>query len=375
MKCVAFFAGLLAIGMVSGLQAQSPSTTDRLYVGTYSTRGSEGIYIVQLDRRTGALSATGTARNKENPSFLALHPSKKYLYAVNEASSGGAAANAYTIDKATGTLQLLNQQGTEGAGPCHISVDKAGKMAFVSAYGGGVFSALPVAADGKLGALVERVQYQGNNPANPRQDAPHAHSATVSPDGKEVYVADLGNDRVYIYNIGGAKPTANATPFVTVKKGSGPRHMAIHPNGRFAYVVEELTSSVAVFARDPKTGVLTLIKDGIATLPAAFTGNNTSADIHIDATGKFLYQSNRGHNALAVLKIGANGVPTLVGHVPTGGKTPRNFWLDPRGQFVIVANQETDNLVVFRRNASTGMLTATGQELKIPAPVCVISGQ
>ncbi|RYF64327.1 MAG: lactonase family protein, partial [Cytophagaceae bacterium] len=222
---------------------------------------------------------------------------------------------------------------------------------------------------------VERVKYAGNNPANSRQDAPHAHSATVSPDGKQVYVADLGNDRVYIYNLGGAKPVPNATPFVTVKKGSGPRHLAFHPNGRFVYVVEELISSMAVFARDPKTGSLTLLKEGIATLPTGFTGDNTSADIHIDATGSYIYQSNRGHNALAVLKIGSNGIPMLIGHVPTGGKTPRNFWLDPRGQFVIVANQETDNLVVFRRNASTGMLTAAGQELKIPAPVCIISGQ
>lgn len=377
MKCTAFFVGLLAIGLVSGLRAQSTSSADRLYVGTYSRRGSEGIYIVQLDRKTGALSIAGTAKNNENPSFLALHPSKNYLYAVNEASggAGAAGANAYDIDKTTGALQLLNQQVTDGAGPCYISLDKAGKMAFVAAYGGGVFTALPVAADGKLGTLVERVKYAGNNPANPRQDAPHAHSATVSPDGKQVYVADLGNDRVYIYNLGGSKPTPNAIPFVTVKQGSGPRHMAFHPNGRFAYVVEELTSSMAVFARDPKTGSLTLLKDGIATLPTTFTAPNTSADIHIDAAGTFIYQSNRGHDALAVLKVGPDGVPTLIGQVPVGGKTPRNFWLDPRGQFVIVANQDTDNLVVFRRTASTGMLTATGQELKIPAPVCVISGQ
>ncbi|WP_375447136.1 lactonase family protein [uncultured Fibrella sp.] len=375
MKYILFFVSLLAIGTVSRVQAQSTSAADRLYVGTYSRRGSEGIYVVQLDRKTGALSIIGTARNNENPSFLALHPSKKYLYAVNEASGGTAGANAYAIDKATGTLQLLNQQVTDGAGPCYISIDKAGKMAFVAAYGGGVFTALPIGTDGKLGTLVERVKYTGSNPANSRQDGPHAHSATVSPDSKQVYVADLGNDRVYIYTIGGTKPEPNATPFVTVKQGSGPRHMAIHPNGRFAYLVEELTSSVAVFARDPKTGSLTLIKDGIATLPADFKEQNTSADIHIDAAGKYIYQSNRGHNALAVLKVGSDGIPTLVGHVPTGGKTPRNFWLDPRGQFVIVANQDTDNLVVFKRNASTGMLTTTGQELKIPAPVCVISGQ
>ena len=150
--------------------------------------------------------------------------------------------------------------------------------------------------------------------------------------------------------------------------------MAMHPNGRFAYLVEELTTAVAVFTCDPKTGSLTLLQDGIATLPPGFTAKNTSADIHIDATGTYLYQSNRGHNALAVMKIGADGIPAVVGHVPTGGKTPRNFWLDPKGEFVVVANQESDNLVVFRRNAKTGMLTPTGQELRIPAPVCVIGG-
>ncbi len=246
----------------------------------------------------------------------------------------------------------------------------------MAAYGGGVFTALPVTANGQLGSLVDAVKYSGRNPDNSRQDGPHVHSATVSPDNKHVYVTDLGNDRVYIYNLAGSgKPQPNAMPFVTVKSGSGPRHMAIHPNGRFTYLVEELTSSMAVFTRNSKTGALVLVQEGIATLPTDFKGSNTSADIHIDASGKYIYQSNRGHNALAVLKIGTNGVPKLVGHVPVGGKTPRNFWLDPRGQFVIVANQDTDNLVVFRRNASTGMLTPAGQELKIPAPVCVISGE
>ncbi len=377
MKCFAFFVGLLTVGLVSASQAQSNSTADRLYVGTYSIRGSEGIYIVQLDRKTGSLSVVGTAQNKENPSFLALHPTKNYLYAVNEANSGAAGVSAYTIDKATGALQLLNQQATNGSGPCHISIDQTGKMAFVSAYGGGVFTALPVAANGQLGPLVEAVKYKGGNPLHPRQDGPHVHSATISPDNKQIYVADLGTDQVHCYNIGGSKPQPNAVPVVSVEKGSGPRHMAIHPKGRFAYLVEELTSSMAVFSRNPKTGSLTLIQEDIATLPADFTdrSKNTSADIHIDVTGKYIYQSNRGHNSLAVLKIGTNGIPTLIGNVPTGGKTPRNFWLDPRGEFVIVANQDSDNLVVFRRNASTGMLTATGHELKIPAPVCVIAGQ
>ena len=368
---------LLVIGTTADM-AQSTSSTDKLYIGTYSTRGSEGIYVVELNRQTGELRQTGSAKNDQNPSFLALHPNKRFLYAGNEASKGLNAVSAYTIDAKTGNLTLLNQQPAQGGGPCYISLDKTGKFAFTAAYGGGAFNTFPVGTDGQLGASIKTEMYHGSNPANPRQDAPHAHSATVSPDGKSVYVCDLGNDRVYQYAI---DPAAKIpvqplkTPFVTVKAESGPRHMAISANGKFVYLVEELSSSVAVFSRDTKTGNLTMIQEAVHTLPADFTGKNTSADIHLDPSGRYLYQSNRGHNALAVLQVGVDGKLTLVGHTPTGGKTPRNFWMDPRGEFIIVANQETDNLVSFRRDSKTGLLTPTGHELKIPAPVCVISAQ
>lgn len=379
MNIPALLLPLLVIG-TTNLVAQPSHPTDRLYVGTYSTRGSEGIYVVELDRQTGELKQTGSAKNDQNPSFLALHPTKRFLYAGNEASKGLNAVVAYTIDPKTGNLTLLNQQPAQGGGPCYISLDKTGKLAFTAAYGGGAFNAFPIGANGQLGASVKADMYHGSNPNNPRQDAPHAHSATVSPDGKTVYVCDLGNDRVYQYAVDATAKTPVLPvnpPFVTVKAESGPRHMAISANGKFAYLVEELTSSVAVFSRDTKTGNLTLTQDGVNTLPADFTGKskNTSADIHLDPSGRFLYQSNRGHDALAVLQVGNDGKLTLLGHTPTGGKTPRNFWMDPRGEFIIVANQTTDNLVSFRRDAKTGMLTPTGHELKIPAPVCVISGQ
>lgn len=368
---------ILVIG-TTNLAAQPSHPKDRLYIGTYSIRGSEGIYVVELDRQTGELKQTGSAKNNQNPSFLALHPNRRFLYAGNEASKGLNAVVAYAIDSKTGSLTLLNEQPAQGGGPCYISLDKTGKLAFTAAYGGGAFNAFAVGADGQLGASVKTEMYHGSNPNNPRQDAPHAHSATVSPDGKTVYVCDLGNDRVYQYAINsGAKTPVQPLekPFVTVKAESGPRHMAISANGKFAYLAEELSSSVAVFSRDTRTGNLTLIQEAVHTLPADFTGKNTSADIHLDPSGHFLYQSNRGHDALAVLQVGNDGRLTLLGHTPAGGKTPRNFWMDPRGEFVIVANQETDNLVSFRRNAKTGMLTPTGHELKIPAPVCIISGQ
>ncbi|WP_229376731.1 lactonase family protein [Fibrella aquatilis] len=360
--------------------AQSTPPTDRLYVGTYSTRGSEGIYVVELNRQTGELRQTGSAKNDLNPSFLALHPTKRFLYAGNEGSKGLNAVAAYAINAKTGNLTLLNQQPAQGGGPCYISLDKTGKLAFTAAYGGGAFNAFAVEADGKIGPSVKAEMYHGSNAANPRQDAPHAHSATVSPDGKTVYVCDLGNDRVYQYAIDASSKTP-VTPlnpaFVTVKAESGPRHMAISANGKFAYLVEELSSSVATFSRNTKTGNLTLLQDGVQTLPVSFTGRskNTSADIHLDPSGRFLYQSNRGLDALSVLQVEADGKLTLLGHTPTGGKTPRNFWMDPRGEFIIVANQMTDNLVSFRRDAKTGLLTPTGHELKIPSPVCVISGQ
>ncbi|MBO0937519.1 lactonase family protein [Fibrella sp. HMF5335] len=379
MNIPAFLLPLLLIGTTVGL-AQSSRSIDRLYVGTYSMRGSDGIYVVELDRQTGELRQTGSAKNDQNPSFLALHPNKRFLYAGNEASKGLNAVTAYAIDAKTGNLTLLNQQPAQGGGPCYISLDKTGKLAFTAAYGGGAFNAFTVSSDGQLGSSIKTEMYHGSNAANPRQDAPHAHSATVSPDGKSVYVCDLGNDRVYQYAIDAAAkmPVMPVNPpFVTVKAESGPRHMAISANGKFAYLVEELASSVAVFSRDTKTGNLTLLQDRVQTLPADFTGRskNTSADIHLDPSGHFLYQSNRGHDALAVLRVEKDGKLTLLGHTPTGGKTPRNFWMDPRGEFVIVANQTTDNLVSFRRDAKTGMLSPTGHELKIPAPVCVISAQ
>lgn len=369
-----FVSGILMPQLLPQTQAQP--TPERLYVGTYSTRGSQGIYTFAFDRKTGRLTQTGATSNDRSPSFLALHPSKRFLYSVNESSDGTNGVSAYAITAKTGALTLLNRASSEGGGPCHVSVDRTGRLAFISAYGGGTFAALPIGTDGKLGVTAFRMKYEGSNPANPRQDAPHIHSATVSPDNRFVYVADLGTDRVYTYAIDAKRQRVSpaATPFVTVRTGSGPRHMAIHPNGRFAYLVAELASSVVAFSRDPETGALTVLQERVGTLPADFSSNNTSADIHIDPSGRFVYQSNRGLNALAMLTVADDGKIRLNGATPTEGKTPRNFWVDPKGEFVIVANQDTDNLVVFRRDAQTGRLTPTGETASVPSPVCVISG-
>lgn len=343
-----------------------------LYVGTYSVRGSEGIYVLEFDRRAGTLRQVSTAGGAKSPSFLAFHPLGGYLYAVNEGAEGGA-VSAFAIDRQTGKLTLLNQQPSVGRGPCHVSLDATGRAAFVSNYGEGTFTVLPVLKDGKLGAPTDSVRFAGNGPNAQRQNKPHAHSATLSPDNRFAYVCDLGTDRIYIYEIDPAKGKVKpANPaFKAVTPGAGPRHFTLSPDGKFAYLAEELTSTTAVFSRDAKTGFLVTLQDGVATLPADFKGNNTSADIHTDATGKHLYQSNRGHNSLAIFSIGTSGRIALQGHQDTMGKTPRNFLVDPKGEYVFVANQDTDNITIFRRDAKTGLLTYTGNSVSVPAPVCL----
>ena len=355
-------------------QANAPQANRELiYVGTYSQRGSEGIYVFEFDRKSGKLTKIQAVPNDKSPSFLAIHPSGKFAYSVNEGAKNEDGVNAYTLDRSNGHLTLLNQQSSHGRGPCHISVDKTGKIAFISNYGEGAFTVLPIQADGSLAKATTTLLYTGNGPNKQRQEKPHIHSATISPDNRFVYVSDLGTDKIYTYEIDHAaaaiKPAQ--TPFISVKPGSGPRHFTFHPTGKFAYGVEELVSAVSVFSVDKKTGALTLIEDNVKTLPADFTGQNTSADIHIDPKGRFLYQSNRGHNSLAILAIQKDGKLKLVGNQLTGGKTPRNFLIDPQGEYLVAANQDTDNVVVFRIDPKTGLLSQVGEPVSVPAPVCL----
>lgn len=369
-KLLAFFLINLSLQVC---RAQAPP--DIMYVGTYSVRGSEGIYVYTFDRKTGKMTQIQAVSNVKSPSFLAIHPSGRFLYSVNEGAvktEGG--VSAYAVDKATGRLTFLNSQSSLGVGPCHISIDKTGKTAFVSNYGGGSLAVLPIKADGLLGEPTDKVQDEGAGPNKQRQEKAHVHSATLSPNNQFLYVADLGTDKVNIYTIDAkaSKVSPASTPYARVSPGSGPRHFTFHPNGKYAYLVEELTSSVATFAYDAKTGALNLLQDNLTTLPANFTGANTSADIHIDPSGKFLYQSNRGVNGLAIFAIGNDGKLTSVGQQPTEGKTPRNFLIDPKGEFVFAANQDTDTIAIFRRDTTTGTLTYTGQSVTVPSPVCVL---
>ncbi len=341
-------------------------------------RGSEGIYTLRFDPKSGKLTPVGSTKNTKSPSFVALRPGSTFLYAVDEADGAGAskagAVSAYSRDPKSGSLTLLNEKSAFGRSPCYISIDKTGRWAIIANYGGSwlVYGLQP---DGSLGSVADSLSFSGKGLNTGRQERSHVHSATISDDNRFVYIADLGTDKLHCYNLNAqtGKLTPNQTPLVLVKPGSGPRHFSIHPNGRFAYLAEELTSSVAVFSRDPQTGSLTLMQDRVASLPADFTGENTHADIHTDPSGRHLYVSNRGHNSLSIFTIGTDGMIKLTGHQPVMGAKPRNFMIHPSGQYVLVANQDTDTIVVFRRDPKTGLLTDTGERAKVPSPVCLVT--
>lgn len=348
-----------------------------LYVGTYSVRDSKGIYVFEFNRAKGSLKLIQTIEDVESPSYMEIHPNGQYLYAVNGGSispdDNGGSVTAYTIDQKTGKLTFLNHVSSQGKGPCHISIDKTGEWVFISNYSESNFVVLPILQDGSLGAAFDAKKYSGTGPNKERQEQPHIHSATLAGSNKFIYVSDLGTDNIYTYSIDLKEGKINpaAPPATTVVPGAGPRHFAFHPSGKFAYSAEELTSTVAAFAVNQTTGALTILQDTVRSLPKTFKEFNKAADIHTDPQGKFLYMSNRGHDALAIYNIGTNGKIKLAGYQKTLGKTPRNFLVDPKGKYVLVANQDSDNIVIFKANAKTGLLTYTKNQAKVPSPVCL----
>jgi len=349
-----------------------------VYVGTYTNTGkSQGIYAYRFDSDTGKLTDSGLAGQATNPSFVNIHPNRKYLYAVSEVSGPkgqptGVVA-AFSIDPKTAKLTPLNQVPTRGNGPCYVSVDKTGKAAMVANYNSGSVALMPVKADGSLGEATAFDQHDGKG-ANPRrQGGPHAHSISPSPDNRFALSADLGLDRLYVYKLDPAAGTltANDPPFASVKPGGGPRHFDFHPDGKFVYVIHEMGSAVTAFSYDKARGAMSELQT-ISTLPADFKGENNCADIHVHPSGKFVYGSNRGHDSIAVFAVDARqGTLKLIEHTSTQGKVPRNFGIDPTGKFLIAANQNTNSLVVFRIDQQTGKLTPTGQSVEVGAPVCV----
>jgi len=349
------------------------------YVGTYTENGSKskGIYAYRYDAGTQEITSLGLAAETINPSWIALHPNGRFLYAVNEVqnykgpNSGG--ISAFSIDRATGKLTLLNEVASRGADPCYITVDQTGKYVLVANYTGGSIAVFPLRADGKLGEASAFIQHTGHSLNPKRQEAAHAHSIDLSPDERFAFVDDLGLDQLLVYKFDKSKGTlkSNSRPYAMFHAGSGPRHFALHPSGNFAYVISELASTVTAFSINLKVGTLNR-EQTISALPEDFRGENDDAEIRILPSGKFLYASNRGHDSITVFAIDpAKGTLTLVEHAPTQGKTPRSFEIDPTGTLLFAENQGSNNIVVFRINENTGKLTPTGKVLEVGQPVCV----
>ena len=345
-----------------------------IYVGTYTSGKSEGIYGYHFDPESGKLTRFNSFKSI-NPSFLAIDRTKRYLYAVNEvgeyAGKPGGGVSAYKIER-TGNLRLLNEQATQGADPCYLTVDRSNKTLLVANYTGGNVTVLPIRPDGTLGMVMDVEQHEGVG-IKEQQKGPHAHCIILDRFERHALAADLGIDKVMIYRFDRA--TGKLTPaqqaFAELQAGAGPRHLNFHPNGKFLYVINELDSSMTAFKYNERNGTLTHI-DTVSTLPSDFSGVSYCADVHVSPSGKFLYGSNRGHNSIVVFEIDQpTGKIKLVEHVSTEGNWPRNFTLDPSGRFLLVANQRSDSVVTFSIDARTGRLTPTGNVEEIPSPVCL----
>lgn len=348
-----------------------------LLIGTYTGGKSEGIYVYKFNSANAENSFISVAKSS-NPSFLAVSPNQQFVYAVNENAdstrftvSGNIVA--FSFNAANGTLTEINKQPSGGKHPCYVAVDRSGKWVFAGNYSSGSIGLLPVNKNGVLDSAKQIIQHEGAGPDKQRQLGPHVHSTNLSADNKYLFVPDLGIDKLMIYHFnsknGHLQPAK--IPYKTNIPGGGPRHMSIHPNGKYVYLLLELTGQVIVY-KNSGNGDIGAIQS-IAAHPDDYKGIIASADIHVSPDGKFLYCSNRGDaNSISIFKIlPADGKLTLIGHQSTMGKTPRNFNFDPSGNFLLVANQNTDEIVIFKIDKQTGLLTDTGKRIRVPNPVCL----
>lgn len=360
-----------------------------LFVGTYTEQilfgsgrafqgGGRGIHILRLDPQTGTLAAAGAVEGVRNPSFLAFDPTRRFLYAVNELKTFdggfGGSVSAFSIARDTGDLIPLNTMATHGTDPCHLTVDRTGRYLLVANYGSGQVTVLPIRADGSLAPACQVVQHVGSSVHPVRQTGPHAHCVAVDDTGTFVFVADLGMDRIVIYRLDPARGmlVPHDPPFVAASPGVGPRQIVLHPDIGAAYAINEIASSVTIYAYDARAGQLA-VRRTLSTLPADFQGSNSCAELQIAPSGRFLYASNRGHDSVAIFRIalGSSGDLTPVGHAATGGATPRHFAISADGNFLAAANQGSGTVVLFRVDAATGALSPTDSVVEVPAPVCV----
>jgi 6-phosphogluconolactonase len=354
-----------------------------VYIGTYTGPKSQGIYVCRLDPATGTLTTPQLAAETPNPTFLAVNPRPEaaspsaptVLFAANEVGGGGkgGTVTGYAVDKASGRLTPLNQQSSRGGGPCHLSVDRTGSRVLVANYGSGSIAVLPVSADGRLGEATAFIQHTGSSVNPQRQEGPHAHWIDVAPDNRFAFACDLGLDKIMVYdfNRDAGSLVPHEPPSTSIQPGSGPRHLAFHPSGRFAYLINEMSNTVTGFTYDAGKGALKEFQT-LTTLPKDFDGQSSTAEIEVHPSGRFLYGSNRGHDSIAVYAINPrNGRFGLLENHPTLGKTPRNFAVDPTGRWLLAANQGSDSVVVFGIDPKTGRLKPTGQTVSVGAPVCI----
>ena len=335
---------------------------ERFYIGTYTEASSLGIYQSGLDLGSRTLTAAKLAATTTDPSFLALHPTGRFLYAVNE---GGGAVVAFSADRATGGLTRLNQQSSGGAAPCHLVVDDSGKNVLVANYTGGSVTVFPIVADGRLGVATAHIQHPGSGP--------HAHCIALDAGNQFALVCDLGLDRIFSYRFSSTQGTltTNSIPWTSVATGSGPRHLVFDPSFARAYVICELNSTIIAFHYDPEQGVLSAFQT-VTTLPMGWNGVNAAAEIAVHPSGRFLYESNRSYNSIAVFSMDAGtGELTLV-QQQLVGQTPRQFAIDPTGAFCVVANQDSDSILVYSIDPQNGKLTSTGQTVRVSKPVCLL---
>ena len=359
-----------------------------LFIGTYTSTGSKGIYVYRFDAATGQVDSVSHTEGIVNPSYLAIAPGGKYVYAATETRTPNAGSiSAFVFDRATGRLRLINKQPSGGDNPVYVSVHHSGKWVVMANYSGGSLSVFPLNADGDLRPFSQNIIYQGRSVNPERQDRSHVHSVIFSPQQDYLMVQDLGQDKVMVYHFdehADPHPRAGqplepaaplrpaAIPFISTLPGTGPRHLAFPPDGRYAYLVEEMGGAVDVYRYDAGKGSLDSVQRILAH-PDTSKGPFRGADIHVSPDGRFLYVTNReSESNIAIFSIdSANGKLTLKGYEPTQGIEPRNFLIDPSGAFLLVANQESNSIVVFRIDPKTGLLHPTGEKIMVPLPTCL----
>ncbi len=351
----------------------------RIYIGTYARAGGKGIYQLNLHPETGALAQPQLAVDVVDPPFLAIHPGGRLLYSSGQMADADGnvigAVNAYSLDPTTGRLTLLNQQPSCGPRtPCHVSVDRTGRFALATNYPNGAVAVFPIEADGRLGLMTGFAQHHGASMNPARQEGPHTHSINMDPTNQWALVCDLGLDKVFVYrldtNCGALIP--NDPPAIELAPGSGPRHLAFHPNGKFVFVLNEIFSTVTALAWNSEKGTATEIQTASLLPPGMKLADSIAADVQVHPSGEFLYASNRGHDSLAMFAVDpATGKLSYLGDQPSAGKTPRNFGIDPTGRWLVEAHQDSDTVCVFRIDTSSGKLHLTDYKVQIPSPVCV----